>query len=266
MNTKSFRHLGLERFGSVLRLELKRADGRNNAIVPAFLEELETALAEVAAGDLGLLLITGGGRVFSTGVDLGVVESLPSEEAEDFFRRGRTLVRKVLDLGLITVAAVNGLALGGGFELALACDIRWAHSRTAFGFPESHRGLVPGWGGVGLLCRHLSRSRAMEMLATGDYIGARAAHEAGLVSRLFHGRDFDRQVRDAAIELGGRPPKVLQALKRLSRTMGFSEEAVALEAEVFSNLWSTRQADRFMKALPATFQRTGPDNLWESNG
>src|SRR2546430_3745669 len=134
-------------------LVLRREDGRN-AIPPALLDELEGALAAVAeAQHVKLLVLRGEGKVFSVGVDLAAIEALPPREALDFFRRGQTLIRRLEGLNALTVAAINGLALGGGFELALACDLRWAHARAVFRFPECKRGLIPAWGGIRFLDR-----------------------------------------------------------------------------------------------------------------
>jgi enoyl-CoA hydratase/carnithine racemase len=214
-----------------------------NAISPALLAELERALAAVErAENVKLLVLEGEGNVFSIGVDLPAVEALPLDEAREFFGRGRTLVRRLEGLNVLTVAAVNGLALGGGFELALACDLRWAHARAVFGFPECKLGLIPGWGGIRSLRRHLPSSLAFELLARGNFLGVRAAHACGLVSRVFEGRDFQGQVHTALEEFRARDAGVLRALKALARDAfaGGREAWDAAEAALFQELWSRR--------------------------
>jgi enoyl-CoA hydratase/carnithine racemase len=236
--------LGLTVSDGIARLVLRREETRN-ALSPTLLAELERALAWVErAQTVKLLVLQGEGLVFSVGVDLPAVEALPPREAWDFFERGRALIRRLERLNVLTVAAVNGLALGGGFELALACDLRWAHARAVFGFPECKLGLVPGWGGIRLIRRHLPSSLALELLARGDYLGVRAAHAYGMVSRIFEGSDFENQVQAALEELGAGNAEVLRSLKTLSQD-SLAEGLGAAEAEVFQDLWSRRAtADR----------------------
>jgi enoyl-CoA hydratase len=236
--------IGLTVADGIADLVIRREDARN-AISPALLAELDRALgAAEYADNVKLLVLRGEGSSFSVGVDLAAVEALPSSETRAFFARGRALIRRLEGLSVLTVAAVNGVALGGGFEVALACDVRWAHARAVFGFPECKLGLLPGWGGVRLLRRHLPSSLALELLSGGDHIGARAAHGCGLVSRIFEGEDFESQVRAALEAFRARDAAVLHAIKKLSlevaadsRNGWDAAEATALEA-----LWSRRAA------------------------
>jgi len=237
--------IGLSVAHGIAHLVLRREDGRN-AISPALLDELESALAAVAeAQHVKLLVLRGEGKVFSVGVDLAAVEALPPREALDFFRRGRALVRRLDGLNALTVAAINGLALGGGFELALACDLRWAHARAVFGFPECKRGLIPAWGGIRFLHRHLASEQTFALVTSGDSLGVRAAYSVGLVSRIFEGRDFAGQVATAIEALRAREAADLRALKAGSResadawTQWHAAEAAALEA-----LWLRRAGPR----------------------
>jgi enoyl-CoA hydratase/carnithine racemase len=143
-----------------------------------------------------------------------------------------------------TVAAVNGLALGAGFELALACDVRWAHIRAVFAFPEAELGLVPGWGGVRFLRRHLPSSLALELLSRGNRLGAGAAHANGLISRVFGGKDFEGQVRTALAAFHDRDAAVLRSIKRLWLEGRRDREGCwdTVEAAAFDALWSRRMA------------------------
>jgi enoyl-CoA hydratase/carnithine racemase len=225
-------------------LALLREDARN-AISPALLAELDRALSAIEEADnVKLLVLRAEGTSFSAGVDLAAIEALPPEEARAFFERGRILVRRLEGLGVVTLAAVNGLALGGGFELALACDIRWAHARAVFGFPECKVGLVPGWGGVRFLKQHLHPSLGIELLTRGDFLGARAAHGHGLVSRVFEGNDFDGQVRAALETFRARDLGVLRAIKALSLKLARNDasEWDAAERAALEALWSQRAA------------------------
>jgi enoyl-CoA hydratase/carnithine racemase len=249
--------IGLTVSDGVAELVLRRDDGAN-ALSPALLAALDHALGEVQAdASVKLLVLRGEGRCFSTGVDLAAVEALPPGDAREFFERGRALIRRLEGLSAITLAAVNGLALGGGFELVLACDVRWTHARAVFAFPECQLGLIPGWGGVRLLRRHLPSSLAFELLTRGDRLGARAAHGYGLVSRIFEGKDFQGQVRAGLEMFRGRDAAVLRAIKTLSLELaaGSASGWNAAEAAALDALWSRRAARSPEAASPRGQER-----------
>ena len=229
----------------IAHLVLRREDGRN-AISPGLLEELEAAVAAVAdAPHVKVLVLRGEGKVFSVGVDLAALEALPPPEALDFFRRGQGLIRRLDRLNALTVAAINGLALGGGFELALACDLRWAHARAVLGFPECKRGLIPAWGGIRLLHRHFASEQALALVTSGDSLGVRAAHRVGLVGRIFQGRDFAEQVSTAVEAFRARDATDLRALKAGPRESADAwREWHTAEAAAFEALWLRRTGAR----------------------
>ena len=217
---------------------------RREAISPGLLAELERTPGLLERADaIKVLVLRGEGRSFCVGVDVPAVEALPPLEQLAFFARGRALIHRLERLKVPTVAAVNGLALGGGFELALACDVRWANTRAVFGFPESEVGLVPGWGGIHFLRRHLPSSLALEVLSRGNRLSASAAHASGLVSRVFGGKDFEGQVRAALAAFRNRDAAVLGAIKQLwleGGRDGYRWDAA--EAATFEALWSRRTA------------------------
>lgn len=228
----------------IARLVLCRTDTRN-AISPAVLTELERALDVMEqAGSVKILVLSGEGEAFSVGVDQAAIEALPHREVRQFFRRGRALIRRIETLKTVTVASINGPALGGGFELALACDLRWAHPRAVFGFPESKHGLIPAWGGIRLLRQHLSSAWSLELLASGDYLAASTAHGLGLVSRIITGTEFDAQVQAAVERLRARDARVLQALKALAcASADHPEDRDIAEWATFQVLRSQRSGD-----------------------
>src|SRR5205814_5308280 len=127
----------------------------------------------------------------------------------------------------------------GGLELALACDIRWAHTRAVFGVPEVKLGLIPGWGGISLLRRTVPASLCVEMVAGGECIGARRACEAGLVSRVFEDRDFEAAVIAEAKKLAARGESALKEIKALWKRERETID-LTLGDRSFQQLWSGR--------------------------
>ncbi|HXW76308.1 MAG TPA: enoyl-CoA hydratase-related protein [Candidatus Eremiobacteraceae bacterium] len=169
-----------------------------NALSSATLDELNGALdALVADENVRAIIITGAGQyVFVGGADITEFLDLAKTGAAASVKRGMDLFDKIENLSKPVVAAVNGVCAGGGMELALACDVRFASESAKFGMREVTLGIIPGWGGNQRLPRLVGRGRAMEMLLTGDWVTADAAARMGLVNRVFPDNELLTQARN----------------------------------------------------------------------
>ncbi|MFT5469654.1 MAG: enoyl-CoA hydratase [Verrucomicrobiales bacterium] len=156
-----------------------------NALTLEMLEAFVQALDEVRSP---ALVITGLGGSFCTGADLDEIAGPNVEAVAD---RGQEVVSRIRDFPGLTIAAVNGLALGGGMELALACDVRWATKKSVFALPECGLGVLPAWGGIELVQEKLPSSVALEILLLGKKMTASRAFDLGFVSRILDGREFE---------------------------------------------------------------------------
>jgi len=168
-------------------LQIDRRDDKYNMFIPTLVQGMDDALLTVEHDmDIRVLIVTGNKRVFSTGVDVSheSVANMDPFQARYFSRLGKYMFGRLEALDIPTVAAVNGTALGGGFELALSCDFRIASERAVFGLPESNLGIIPGWGGTQRLMRHVGYAKALEMILSGEMIPAREALERGLVQAI----------------------------------------------------------------------------------
>jgi len=212
-----------ERRGRVEILTLNRPEARN-AVSPEVSRAIEAALDDLEADpEIRVIVLTGNGPVFCAGADLKVVargEGMSIEtERGGFGGLARREVSKPI------VAAVNGPALAGGFELALACDLVVAAESATFGLPEAKRGLLAAAGGPIRLAKRVPLALALEIVMTGDPISAQRAHSVGLVSRVV----ADGQVVDAAVELAGRimanSPSAVRAARALVRGAVDRDEA-----------------------------------------
>jgi enoyl-CoA hydratase len=226
---------------------------RLNAIAPATLHELDAHLQAVERDDdLRALVITGAGRAFSAGADLTAVSEL---EGQDAFAGFLHLFTDVLDrlelLPTPSIAAIDGLALGGGLELALACDLRVASDRARLGVPEVKLGLLPGAGGTQRLPRLVPRAVALQMLLTGAPLGAHDAQRAGLVNELTGDAPAVDRAEQLARELAAGPPLAHATAKRLVRDGLAVElpEALALERELVAQLFPTADATEGLAAF-----------------
>lgn len=198
----SFSNLSCSRREDAAVIRLCRHDNPSNAIGVAFLSELHAAVEQVRNTEgVKIVVFAGTGRTFSTGADLDEIKGFSDRQIVEFLRLGQSLLRSIMELDQVTVAAVNGLALGGGLELALACDIRWANARAVFGLPEAKLGLLPGWGGMDLLRALVPPPIYAEMVSGAGFLTARKAYEAGLVSRIYASVDFETEVFSEAARI-----------------------------------------------------------------
>jgi enoyl-CoA hydratase len=187
-----------ERRGATSLFTLNRPEALN-ALDRATLEALAAAVADVAADeDVRAVVVTGEGRAFAAGADIAEMRGLSPLGGEAFSKLGHETFAALEGLSVPTIAAVNGFALGGGCELALACDWIYASEKARFGQPEVALGLIPGFGGTSRLARRVGVAWAKELVLGGDPIDADTAQRIGLANRLFPPDDL----LDAALAVG----------------------------------------------------------------
>jgi enoyl-CoA hydratase len=180
-----FTHLAYDVEDHVARVTISRPDALN-ALNDELLIELATTFDLAQADvDVRALVITGEGRAFVAGADLAALRSISDGFAgRETALAGQDVMNSLAALPFPTIAAINGFALGGGLELALACDLRVASPTAKLGLPEVTRGLIPGYGGTQRLQRLVGLSRALDLVLTGRMVGADEAHAMGLVHRI----------------------------------------------------------------------------------
>jgi enoyl-CoA hydratase len=186
-----------------------------NALNQALLAEFSTALEEIAAAeDIRALVLTGAGeKAFVAGADIGELAAFGSLQAKNFSRAGHAAIARLQQLPIAVIAAVNGFALGGGCEIALACDFVYAADTARFGLPEINLGLIPGFGGTQRLPRLVGANRAKELVFTGKMISAAEAAEIGLVNQVLPAADLMEAVLKTAREIAGKGRVALRAAK-----------------------------------------------------
>jgi len=216
--------------GAVLEVTIDRPPA--NAIDATTSRELGEAFAALRDDPtLRAAVVTGGGdRFFSAGWDL---KAAAAGDDEDFGPGGFAGLTELFDLDVPVIAAVNGMAVGGGFELALACDLIVAVPDAELFVPEVNLGFVPDAGGVVRLPRRLPRALAMELLLTGRRMGADEAHRHGLVNRVVEPDDLMRTVRDLADRIAAAAPLATRAVKAVVRAvegLGTQEAYAAMGA------------------------------------
>lgn len=184
--SNSFQTLLLEIEDSgVCTLTINRPD-KLNALNNQVFEELDMALDSIQKNSSvkGLIITGTGDKAFAAGADIKELANLSSEEATKLSKRGQRVFQRIEDLSIPAIAAVNGYALGGGCELAMACHIRIASQNALMGLPEVSLGLIPGYGGTQRLTQLVGHAKALEMIMTGRFVKAAEAEKLGLVNKV----------------------------------------------------------------------------------
>ena len=212
--SKSYENVKVEREENVLWIIINRPH-RLNSFNDVLLEELADVL-DTAEKDPSVrcIVITGDGdRAFSAGADVTMFPKATPVKAEEFSRMGQKVFGKVEEMSKPVIAAINGFALGGGLELALACDFRIAAEHAELGSPEITLGLIPGWGGTQRLVRIVGLAKAKEMIMLGAKVKADEALQIGLLHKVVHFEKLKDEVRAWAQKLSEGPPVAMKYAK-----------------------------------------------------
>jgi enoyl-CoA hydratase len=238
----SFTHLLVEDRGAVRRITLNRPD-KLNALSRDVLSELHDAFATAGDDDgVRVVVLTGAGaKAFVAGADIAEMSGLGAVEARDFSRHGQRLMTRIERLGKPVIAMVNGFALGGGLELAMACHLRIAADSAKLGQPEVGLGLIPGFGGTQRLLRLCGRGATLELCLLGTPIDAARAQQLGLVTRVVPAADLEAETTALAERLAVAAPQALRGVLDAVLVGGEAplDAALDYESQVFSVLFST---------------------------
>jgi enoyl-CoA hydratase len=241
-----------EEHGSCARVTLNRA-AKRNALTGAMLEELTELFARLGERrDLRAIVLTGAGpEAFCAGTDIAELTALDEAGARAAARSGQATCEAIESCGVPVIAAVNGAALGGGCELALACHLRVAASHAGFALPEIKLGLLPAYGGTQRLARAVGTGRALAAMLAGDTITAAEALRCGLVNRVVAPGQLLAAAEALAQTLAAQAPLALRAcLTAVTRGARLPlEEGLQLEVELFSQLFATEDVREGTRAF-----------------
>jgi len=237
--------------GNIAIITINRPEALN-ALNLDVLGELEQTVAKAENdNDVYVVIITGAGRAFVAGADIAQMKDLTPDEARAFGEFGNRVFSKIESLAKPVIAAINGFALGGGCELASACDIRLAGEKAKFGQPEVGLGITPGFGGTQRLPRIVGLSKAKELILSAQTINAEEALRIGLVSQVFPGEELI----GAALDLAGKIAANAQIAVRQSKAAinkGMQCDigtGLAFEAQAFGLCFSTEDQKDAMTAF-----------------
>ena len=221
-----------------------------NALNSDVLDAVHQAVVGLT-GDVGAIVVTGAGKAFVAGADIAEMVDLSPEEAAAFSRRGQAAFQALQDFPGPTIAAVNGFALGGGLELALACDILIAGERAKLGLPETTLGVIPGFGGTQRLPRRVGPGIAKKLMFTGQMVDADEALRIGLADAVAEDAlEAAQAIARAALKNG--PLAVARCKQLIDQGADMPQsQAISAEADAFGDLFATKDRREGMQAFLA---------------
>jgi enoyl-CoA hydratase/carnithine racemase len=227
-----------------------------NSLAPQVIEALDTAWRAIEGSDVkAMVLASPNPALFCAGADIKAFTQLDAAGGRELLNRAHELFRDWEKSRIMTIAAVNGLALGGGCEIAMACDVRLAAYSATFGQPEINLGIIPGFGGTQRLPRLVGPAKALEMNTTGEAISAEEGYEYGLVNRLVPDHELFDTALAWARKYAQQAPLALESIKRASH-QGDLDEGIAAEKEAFATVFSSEDA---REGIGAFLQKRKPE-------
>ena len=221
-----------------------------NSIAPAVVEGLEKVWRAIEADDAvkAMILASPNPALFCAGADIKAFTKMDEAGGRDLLERAHGLLRSWEQSRKVTIGAVNGLAFGGGCELAMACDVRLAAFSATFGQPEINLGIIPGFGGTQRLPRLAGEAKALEMNLTGEAISAEDAYEHGLVNRVVADHELFDTAMAWARKLAGQAPLAIEQIKRVSHA-GDLDEGIEAEKQGFATVFASEDAKEGISAF-----------------
>lgn len=247
----SFKNISVEREDLLAILTVNRPDALN-ALDTATMSEVNEAMRELGEdGDVAAVIVTGAGKAFVAGADIIELSGLGAMEARAASRLGQETFSRIENLPKPVIAALNGFALGGGLELAMACDIRIASTKAKLGHPEVKLGLPPGFAGTQRLPRLVGLGRAMELIMVGEPIDAETALRYGLVNKVVEPEQLMDAARELANKIISRGPAAIALVKAcVNRGVNTDiEVGGSYESEAFGLCFALGEAQEGIKAF-----------------
>ncbi len=261
MSYENLENLKVEQRDGILIVTVDRPKVLN-ALNARTMDELSSVFLE-ARGDESVraVILTGGGeKAFIAGADINELASLDAVVGKKFAERGQAVLSQIEQFPKPVIAAINGFALGGGCEVALACHIRIASENAQLGLPEVSLGVIPGYGGTQRMVRLLGKGKALELICTGDRIGAEEAEKIGLVNKVVPPAELIEKSEEMARKMASKGPLAIRAaIEAVNSGSDMPlDEGLYLEATLFGTLCATEDmregTKAFLEKRPADFK------------
>lgn len=248
----NFETIILEKKDNYVQITINRPE-KLNALNDQVFNDLDDAITAIELDrDIKALVITGSGeKAFAAGADIKELHQSDDRSGKHFSEKGTKVFRRIEKMRIPVIAAVNGFALGGGCELSMACHIRYASENAKFGQPEVNLGIIPGYGGTQRLTKLIGKSRAMELILTGDIINSTEAEKIGLVNKVLPLSDLMIEVEKLVEKILSKAPiAVSAAVECINSEEELSIDAgLAFESVKFGNVCGTDDFKEGTKAF-----------------
>jgi enoyl-CoA hydratase len=247
-----YKNIKFEKDGTIALITIERPKVLN-ALNHEVITELDDCIDNISKDEtIACVIITGAGeKSFVAGADIAELAMLDVISGRALADRGQALFSKIQNLPKPVIAAVNGFALGGGCELALACDIRLASENAKLGQPEVNLGIIPGYGGTQRLSRLVGRGKAIQMILTGDHVNAAEAYRIGLVDEVYSATELLTKAKEMAAKIISKGPLAVRAAKE-AINIGLDvdlDSGCAHEAALFGAICATEDKNEGTKAF-----------------
>ncbi|MDR1954229.1 MAG: enoyl-CoA hydratase/isomerase family protein [Clostridiales Family XIII bacterium] len=257
---KEYKTLRIDVNDDIAVVKINRPEALN-ALNGDVIDDLEDAFIHIAQADeVKAAILTGEGKAFVAGADIAAMGKMSTMAGRDFMQRGQSVMALIESIEKPVVAAVNGFALGGGCELAMACDVRFASEKAKFGQPEVNLGIIPGFGGTQRLPRLVGKGMAKYLIYSAEIIGAEEALRIGLVEKVFPADELLPQAAAWLKQVLGKAPIAVRMAK-VSINNGVNmdiKSAIAFEAESMTAAFSSEDRvegmSAFVEKRPAAFK------------
>jgi enoyl-CoA hydratase len=246
-----YKNITVETDGHLAIMTINRPKALN-ALNDETLTEMDDAFHDLENnGQTRVMILTGVEKAFVAGADIGELMAADDEGGRMISTKGNTLFKTIEDSGIVSIAAINGFALGGGCELAMACDIRIASEKAKLGQPEVNLGIIPGYGGTQRLSRLVGKGKAKELILTGDMVKAEEAMSIGLVDKIVNPDELMEKAKEMAGKILSKGPVAIRLAKA---AINFGSEAslvegIAFEIQKFSEIFDTEDKNEGTRAF-----------------
>ena len=250
-----------EYLGALANISINRPEALN-ALNEEVLDNLEAAVDDLAQNpEIRVVVLSGEGeKSFVAGADIAAMRNMNSAQSKAFSAKGHRIFKKIEDASQVWIAKVGGFALGGGMELAMSCDLIYAHEKSKFGQPEVNLGLIPGFGGCLRLVKRAGISIAKDLILSGRMIKAQQAKEMGIINDVFSLEEFDKKVAKIAADFAQKSPITLSVAKSVLNQIPWTNQgsAALIEQSQFGVLFSSEDTAEglaaFLEKRPAVFK------------